>query len=76
MENPSYVHGHSGAPLIGKTIGSVLRGAAAAHPDRDALIVCHQNIRWSYADLDREAEAFRDGSDRLGGALRIFGRRA
>ena len=66
MENPSYVHGHSGAPLIGKTIGSVLRGAAAAHPDRDALIVCHQNIRWSYADLDREADWFAAGLLELG----------
>src|SRR5947209_850183 len=47
----SYAHGASDTPLLGETIGENLDAAAAAHGQRDALIVVHQDVRWSYAEL-------------------------
>ena len=51
----SYVHGTSSVPLLGETIGAALDRAAARFGDRDALISCHQNLRYTYDDLLREA---------------------
>ena len=50
----SYVHGSGSVPLLGETIGAALDRAAARFGDRDALISCHQNLRYTYADLLRE----------------------
>ena len=47
----SYVHGVSDTPLIGETIGQRFDAAAARWPERDALVVPHQDIRWSWSDL-------------------------
>jgi fatty-acyl-CoA synthase len=38
-------------PLLGMTIGDALNRAAAQFPNRDALIVRHQNIRFTYEQL-------------------------
>jgi fatty-acyl-CoA synthase len=59
---PSYAHGASETPLLGETIGDNLARTAAAHPDADALVSCHQDLRWSYAELDERV-------DRAAGAL-------
>jgi fatty-acyl-CoA synthase len=66
MTKPSYVHGACGEPLLGETIGGVFARAVAAHGGRDALIVRAQGIRWSYAALAAEAEAFAAGLVALG----------
>ena len=50
----SYVHGSGSVALLGETIGASLDRAAARFGDRDALISCHQNLRYTYADLLRE----------------------
>ncbi len=63
---PSYVHGASDKPLIGETIGRFLEAAAARWGSRDALVVRHQGIRWTYADFAREVEALACGLLRLG----------
>ncbi|HEY8012178.1 MAG TPA: AMP-binding protein [Rudaea sp.] len=63
---PSYVSGVSAVPLIGDTIGVHFDKVARAHADRDALIVCHQNIRWTYRDL-------RERVDNLAVSLRRLG---
>src|SRR6476619_2575635 len=47
----SYSHGPSLVPLLGETIGEALNRAAAQFPDRDALIVRHQHIRFTYQQL-------------------------
>ncbi|MHA1538525.1 MAG: AMP-binding protein [Alphaproteobacteria bacterium] len=47
----SYVHGASEVPLIGETIGVHFDRAAARWGNRDALVVRHQNIKWSYTEL-------------------------
>src|SRR5262249_1192478 len=51
----SYVHGPSSVPLLGETIGEALNRAAAQFADRDALVVRHQNLRYTYAQLLHEA---------------------
>ena len=52
----SYVHGASATPLLGETIGTLLRRVAAEGPERVAQITRHQNVRWTYADLLRRSE--------------------
>jgi len=47
----SYVHGASSTPLIGGTIGAHFSASARRWAERPALIVRHQNIRWSYGEL-------------------------
>jgi fatty-acyl-CoA synthase len=57
----SYVHGASVVPLLGETIGAALDRAAAQYPDREALVSCHQALRYSYrgllAEVNRAARA-------------------
>jgi fatty-acyl-CoA synthase len=62
----SYAHGACATALLSETIGARLDLAAAAAPAADALIVAHQGIRWSYARLRDEAEAFAAGLLALG----------
>lgn len=64
--NLSYVCGTSSEPLLYRTIGAVLEEAAARWPDRDALIVPHQHIHWSWRQLNEAADRFAAGLLRLG----------
>jgi len=52
--------------LIGKTIGALLDEMSAADGSRDALVVAHQNIRWTYAELKSRSDAFASGLLSLG----------
>ncbi|MFL6709100.1 MAG: AMP-binding protein [Massilia sp.] len=52
MQALSYVHGASTTPLIGQTIGPFLTMIAQRHAEREALVVPHQNVRWTYAEFD------------------------
>jgi fatty-acyl-CoA synthase len=56
------VHGASDQPLIGKTIGQFFDDACAKWATRPALVVRHQNVRLSYAEL-------REAVDRLAAGL-------
>ena len=51
MLTQSYVHGASLKPLLGETIGVNFDQAAERWGDRDALVVRHQNISWTYGEL-------------------------
>jgi fatty-acyl-CoA synthase len=62
----SYVHGASTQPLIGKTIGALFDETCAAHPDTLALVVRHQGVRWTYAELKDRVDAFAAGLLALG----------
>jgi fatty-acyl-CoA synthase len=62
----SYVHGACPDPLLGCTVGGVLDEAARRWPDGEALVVPHQDIRWTWADLRREARALGAGLLALG----------
>jgi fatty-acyl-CoA synthase len=52
----SYADGANATPLLGETIGDNLARTAAAHPDADALVSCHQGLRWTYAELDERVD--------------------
>ena len=62
----SYVHGASDIPLIGDTIGEHFDAVVRRWPDREALVVRHQNIRWTYGDLKERVDAFAAGLVALG----------
>src|SRR5271157_543258 len=70
----SYSCGTAEVALLGKCIGEVLDDTAAAHPDNDALVVRHQQKRYTYAQLLNEVERLSRGllalgikkSDRIG----------
>ena len=62
----SYVHGASSTPLLGETIGALLRRVVAEGPQRPALVARHQNVRWTYADLLRRSEDLAVGLQALG----------
>lgn len=66
MTDLSYVHGASGQPLIGRTIGAQFDATCAEHADRLALISRHQDIRWTYAELKTRVDAFAAGLIALG----------
>ena len=62
----SYVHGASAKPLIGQTIGRFFDEACARHAEREALVVRHQNVRLTYAQLKSKVDALACGLMRLG----------
>ena len=66
MPRESYVHGNSGPPLIGKTIGALLDEVSATDGSREALVVAHQEIRWTYSELKMRSDAFASGLLALG----------
>jgi len=66
MARGSYVHGNSGAALIGATIGDYLKAVAASHGAQEALIVPEQGVRWTYAELLQRSDAFAAGLLSLG----------
>lgn len=61
MIEQSYVHGASDKNLIGETIGAHFSAAVKRWGEREALVVRHQDIRWTYSDLEREVDAFAAG---------------
>lgn len=62
----SYVHGASTEPLMGQTVGACFDATAERWPEREALIVAHQDVRWTYAELRRRVDAFALGLLSLG----------
>ncbi|MGA7746326.1 MAG: AMP-binding protein [Candidatus Aquilonibacter sp.] len=47
----SYTHGASDVPLIGETIGDLLDRVSRRHPNRDAVVSVHQEVRLRYAEF-------------------------
>jgi fatty-acyl-CoA synthase len=62
----SHVVGADTPPLIEITIGEALAQAARRWPDRPALIVPFQGVRWTWSDLARRADALAAGLLALG----------
>ncbi|MGI9610033.1 MAG: AMP-binding protein [Acidimicrobiia bacterium] len=52
----SQAAGPTSIPLLEETLGANLAATVAAFPDRDALIVRHQGIRWTYRQFDEKVE--------------------
>ncbi|EKV27353.1 Acetoacetyl-CoA synthetase [Caenispirillum salinarum AK4] len=63
---PSYVHGASETTLIGDTIGVHFDKAAARWPETEALVVRHQGVRWTYAEMKRRVDEIAAGFLALG----------
>src|SRR5437660_688745 len=57
MSELSYTSTASDTPLLGDTIGANFDRTAAAFPDRLALVDIPAGLRYSYAELKREADA-------------------
>jgi fatty-acyl-CoA synthase len=66
MPQLSYVHGASETPFIGDTIGVHFDRIVERCGERDALIVRHQQVRWTYRELKERVEAFAAGLLALG----------
>ena len=62
----SYVHGASTVRLIGETLGANFDQAVARWRDELALVVRHQQVRWSYGELGSRVDDFAAGLLALG----------
>jgi fatty-acyl-CoA synthase len=52
----SFTSGTSSRPLLYRTVDGVLKAALQQGADRLALVVTHQGLRYSFAELDAEVE--------------------
>lgn len=66
MKTLSYACGISDRPLLGITIGDMFDQTVAKYPDNEALVVKHQNIRYSYAQLKHKVDECARGLLALG----------
>ena len=57
----SYLCGQANEPLLYETIGACLDRIATTYPQQPALVVRHQNIRWTYADYQERIDALATG---------------
>jgi fatty-acyl-CoA synthase len=63
---PSYTSSTADKPLLGMTIGDKFDQIVAQYPDNDALIVLHQDVHWSYKQLQEEVNRVARGLLALG----------
>ncbi len=52
----SYISGTSDKPLLGVTIGDMFDAIVARYPDNEALVVCHQALRYTYRQLKAQVD--------------------
>ena len=62
----SYYCGASNSQIIYQTIGNYLDEVCERYPDADALVVRHQDIRWTYSEFQREINRLAAGLLALG----------
>jgi len=62
----SYVSGVGTQPLLGETIGACFDRTVDRFGEREALVVRHQNIRWTYRELQRRTNNLAVSLLRLG----------
>ena len=66
MTQISYDHGVSLKKLIGETIGAFFDRTVETYRDREALVVKHQDVRWSWGELGRRVDDLAAGLLSLG----------
>lgn len=66
MKGLSYRCGDAKTPLLYETIGEHFDRMAEAHRDREALVVAHQGVRWTYGAYHAQVEALATGLLALG----------
>ena len=62
----SYDHGVSDKKLIGETIGAFFDRQVETFRDREALVVRHQNVRWTWGELGARVDDLAAGLLALG----------
>ncbi|WKE67020.1 AMP-binding protein [Gallaecimonas kandeliae] len=62
----SFFEGSTTKALLDQTIGDCLKEKARRQPNHPALVVRHQQIRWSYAELQTQVDRLATGLHRLG----------
>ena len=62
----SYLCGQANQPLLYETIGACVERIAATYPDKEALVVRHQNIRWTFSEYKSRIDALAAGLVSLG----------
>jgi len=62
----SYAHGTNTVPLLGETIGENLERTVARVPESEALVSCHQGVRFSWAELNSAVDRLARGLLGLG----------
>lgn len=66
ISGKAHVAGDKGSGLWSRTIPDQLKDTVSRFPSREAAVFVEQNIRWSWADFDREVDAFAAGLMKLG----------
>ncbi|AUY32824.1 MULTISPECIES: AMP-binding protein [Pseudomonas] len=56
MPQPSYTRGRQDHPLLTLTIGQAFDATVARHGEREALVVRHQGLRYSWRELAAEVD--------------------
>ncbi|MFV0885263.1 AMP-binding protein [Metapseudomonas otitidis] len=56
MHQPSYTRGRQDKPLLAMTIGAAFDATVARFPEREALVVRHQGLRYSWRSLAEAVE--------------------
>ena len=62
----SYTCGSSIEPIIYETIGNYLDKITEQYPDAEALVVCHQDVRWTYTQFNQKVDELAAGLLKLG----------
>jgi len=62
----SYYCGASDTQIIYQTIGSYFDHICEQFSDSDALVVCHQDVRWTYREFQREIDRLATGMLAMG----------
>ncbi|MGI9205792.1 MAG: AMP-binding protein [Woeseiaceae bacterium] len=62
----SYSCGASTEPIIYETIGNYLDQVTERNPETEALVVCHQDIRWTYSQFNQKVDDLAAGFLKLG----------
>lgn len=62
----SYAYGPSNQPLLGMTIGEKFDQACQQYAAQDAVVSLHQNIRFTYQELQEKVNAFACSLQKLG----------
>jgi fatty-acyl-CoA synthase len=62
----SYFRGATVPPLIDETVGACLQRVARKFPEREALVVRHQGVRWTWSELLEQVDRLAAGLQALG----------
>ncbi|UJW83108.1 AMP-binding protein [Hydrogenophaga sp. SL48] len=62
----SYSRGATDKPLIEQTIGAFFDEIVGRFPDKEAVVSCHQGIRYTYLELQREVNRMASALLRMG----------